>query len=90
MAGDQYSRVALDENEEHVAHRNTSLHCNAMTALVMLVIVTLSFAFGFGIGENWSSGTRRQSLDNEVVPGLNGLLGPQSFLPNSQSFPNTV
>lgn len=84
MASDQYRRVALDENENAVSHRNTSLQCNPMIVLIMLFIVTVSFAFGFGIGGNWSSGSKIQSLKNEVVPGPNGLLDPQSFLPDSQ------
>jgi hypothetical protein len=84
MANDQYTRVALDENEKYEApfHENDR-KWSVRTILVVLVIATLCFAMGFGIGENWSSKSILRP-QKEVVPGPNGLLDPQSFIPESE------
>ena len=84
MANDQYTRIALDENEKYEAplHENDR-KCSGKTILVVLAIAALCFAMGFGIGENWSSKSILRP-QKEIVPGPSGLLDPQSFIPESE------
>jgi hypothetical protein len=88
MTDDQYTRIALDEDDREkyeVPRYVKNVKCSVTTILAGLVAAILCFLAGFGVGETLTLNSFVKS-GKQIVPKPNGLLDPQSFIPDSKSF----
>ncbi|KAL2071628.1 hypothetical protein VTL71DRAFT_12863 [Oculimacula yallundae] len=82
MPTGEYRAVPLDEHEsyQHVSHRTSPRNSAVKILLILVFVAVSSLGIGFGVGQNWHYG--EHSLDVDwFQPTKNGLLPPQSFLP---------
>lgn len=90
MANDEYERVALDENDADATAEGTGRkeqYCVKYTLLDQLSIfvpVIAIFTIGFVAGGAWM-GIQQHSMKTTLTT-TNGLLNPQSFVPESTSY----
>lgn len=86
MTNDEYTRVALDENEEDNDpigkggdESEYEARYSLKNCLGMFAVVAGIFAIGFIVGGTWAGVSRGV----RVKTNANGLLSPQSFIPES-------
>ena len=87
MASNQYTRVALDENdietspiEKPGGEAEFESTYSLKNCLGIFAVVVGIFAIGFVSGGTWTGISRRVKAK---ANGRNGLLSPQSFIPES-------
>jgi hypothetical protein len=80
MLNEEYTAVPFDENEYFgTPLRRDAPVGNILKAMLVLFLIVIGcFAVGFGVGQNWSAGSLRWERVGE-----DGLLPPQTFLPDS-------
>ena len=93
MSGDgQYERVALDENDAgntstvpHSSEEETETNYSLNNCLGRFALVLGIFVIGFVAGGTWA-GVSKTRIHVET----NGLLSPQSFIPESKRSPELL